>query len=200
MPIEEPPYPAEPVLLIDDDAMVVASMQALLEAGGIEHTVTCTRSAEVPELLARGRFSVVMLDLGMPAPSGIDLLPTILEAHPDLPVIVVTGNSDIEVAVRCMRAGAFDYVVKPVESGRYLNAVRRALESRELGVERQRVRESFFAETVSHPEAFGAILTRTPAMLVIFRYIEAVAPPRCRCSSPARPASARSCWRAPSTR
>jgi FixJ family two-component response regulator len=43
----------------------------------------------------------VLLDLSMPTPSGLELLPVILEAHPEPPVIVVTGNSDVEVAVRC---------------------------------------------------------------------------------------------------
>ncbi len=176
MASEDVPYPPEPVLLVDDEPLVVASMQALLEAGGIDNTVAVTRSAEVPELLARGPFSVVLLDLAMPAPSGLELMPRILEAHPDLPVIVVTGDSDIETAVRCMRNGAVDYVVKPVESARYLAAVRRALEHRELGEEHLRVHDSFFAESVRHPEAFAAMITRTPAMLAVFRYAEAVAP------------------------
>jgi DNA-binding NtrC family response regulator len=174
--MHEPSFPTDPILLVDDEEMVVAAMQTLLEAEGIDNTVTCTRSAEVPGLLARSRFSVVLLDLSMPTPSGLELLPVILEAHPELPVIVVTGNSDVEVAVRCMKAGAFDYVLKPLESGRYLTAVRRALEQRELGMERQRVRESFFAETVRCPEAFAGIVTRTPVMLAIFRYAEAIAP------------------------
>jgi DNA-binding NtrC family response regulator len=151
-------------------------MQALLEAGGITNTVGCPSSAEVLDRLGRQRFSVVLLDLTMPEPSGLELLPRILESHPELPVIVVTGISDIEVAVRCMRAGAFDYVLKPLESARYLTAVRRALDGRELGVEHQRVHESFFAQTVRHPEAFAAILTRSSVMLVVFRYAEAIAP------------------------
>jgi DNA-binding NtrC family response regulator len=89
--MDETPFPLEPVLLVDDDEMVVASMQALLEAEGIVNTVACTRSAEVPGLLTRSRFSVVLLDLTMPPPSGLELLPRIQEAHPELPVIVVTG-------------------------------------------------------------------------------------------------------------
>ncbi len=173
---EEVLYPAEPVLLVDDEPLVVASMQALLEAGGIGNTVGCTRSAEVLDRIGRQRFSVVLLDLTMPEPSGLELMPQILESHPELPVIVVSGISDIEVAVRCMRIGAFDYVLKPLESARYLAAVRRALEGRELGEERRRVHDSFFAETVHHPEAFAVILTRSPAMLAVFRYTEAVAP------------------------
>jgi DNA-binding NtrC family response regulator len=176
VPNEDAPYPAEPVLLVDDEPLIVSSMQALLEAGGVANTVGCTRSAEVLDRIGRQRFSVVLLDLTMPEPSGLELLPKILESHPELPVIVVSGISDLEVAVRCMRAGAFDYVLKPLESARYLTAVRRALEGRELGEERRRVHESFFAETVRHPEAFAAIHTRSPAMLAVFRYAEAVAP------------------------
>ena len=174
--MRETPFPSEPVLLVDDDEMVVAAMQALLEAEGIGNAVACTRSADVLGLLAQNRFSVVLLDLAMPAPSGLELLPMILEAHPELPVIVATGNSDVEMAVRCMKAGAFDYILKPLEVGRCVPIVRRALELHELGVERQRVRDSFFAEAVRHPEAFAAIITQTPAMIAIFRYAEAIAP------------------------
>jgi DNA-binding NtrC family response regulator len=176
VPNEDVRYPAEPVLLVDDEPLVVASMQALLEAGGISNTVGCTRAAEVLDRLASARHSVVLLDLTMPGLSGRELLPRILESHPELPVIVVTGIADVEVAVDCMRKGAYDYLLKPLETARYLTAVRRALEGRELGMERQRVHESFFADTVKHPEAFSAILTRTPSMLAVFRYAEAVAP------------------------
>lgn len=176
MPDEIPPYPPEPVLLVDDEPLVIESMQVLLEAGGILNVVGCTRSTEVLDRLSRIRHSVVLLDLTMPGLSGRDLLPQIVEAHPELAVIVVTGVTDVEVAVECMRRGAFDYVLKPLESSRYLTAVRRALEGRELGLERQRVRESFFADTVKHPEAFADIVTRSPALLAVFRYAEAIAP------------------------
>ena len=64
--------------------------------------------------------------------AGTQLLPQIVKAHPDLPVIVMTASQEIETAVACMKEGAFDYLVKPVEESRFVSSVKRALELRAL--------------------------------------------------------------------
>ena len=65
----------------------------------------------------------MLLDLWMPHVSGEELLQKITADYPDVPVIVVTGADDVETAVRCMRQGAFDYIVKPVEKSRLVSSV-----------------------------------------------------------------------------
>ena len=64
----------------------------------------------------------------MPHLSGEELLSIISSEYPDIPVIVITGANDVETAVRCMKSGAFDYMVKPVEKSRLIGGVRRAIE------------------------------------------------------------------------
>jgi DNA-binding NtrC family response regulator len=87
---------------------------------------------------------------------------------------------DVDKAVECMRMGAFDYLVKPVEPARLVTSVRRAIEMRALASENERLRSRFFASTLEHPEAFADIVARSPAMLTVFRYIEVVAAsPQC---------------------
>jgi len=67
----------------------------------------------------------------MPHVTGRDLLPRIVQEHPEVPVIVVTANAELDTAVQCMREGAFDYLLKPVEDARLVSAVRHAVEMRQ---------------------------------------------------------------------
>jgi DNA-binding NtrC family response regulator len=118
----------------------------------------------------------VVLDLTMPHLSGEDLLPEICRSHPGLPVIIMTGLNEIEIAVRCMRAGAFDYMVKPVEPMRLVSGVRNALEMRSMQREQAEIRARVFGDHQDRPEAFAEIVTASPRMAALFRYMEAVAP------------------------
>ena len=81
----------------------------------------------------------------------------------------------VDVAVQCMKAGAFDFVVKPADAARLLTSVKHAVEQWEARNENRRLRDSLFSRELTHPEAFTSIITRSPAMHTIFRYIEAVA-------------------------
>jgi DNA-binding NtrC family response regulator len=168
-------YPLEPLLIVDDDQSILQSMQALLKAMGFSNTVTCADSREVHSILALRRFSAVMLDLNMPHITGLNLLPSILQKYPEMPVVVVTGMDEVEVAVQCMKAGAFDYVVKPADSARLLASLKHAVEQGEIRSENRRLRDSLFSRSLTHPEAFTSIVTRSAAMHTIFRYIEAIA-------------------------
>lgn len=168
--------PALPVLLVDDEAHAQQSAERLLISAGINHLVGCQDPRKVLGILSSREFSVILLDLSMPHLSGEELLPQIVSGYPEIPVIVVTGLNEIETAVRCMRAGAFDYMVKPVERNRLLSGVQRAIEVRELRQENELLRERLLSDAVRNPEAFRDIVTNHPGMHTIFRYCESVAP------------------------
>jgi DNA-binding NtrC family response regulator len=70
---------------------------------------------------------VVALDLGMPHLSGRELLPRIRKEHPHIPVIVITGTREVDRAVEFVKAGAFDYLVKPVANTRFVTSIREAV-------------------------------------------------------------------------
>ncbi|MGE0786727.1 MAG: sigma-54-dependent transcriptional regulator [Sandaracinaceae bacterium] len=130
------------VAVVDDDPVVRRLMRAMLGADGYD-------VVEYPaggELLHEGELpSVVCLDLQLADMHGMDVLGHLLARDPDLPVIMVTAAARIEVAVRAMRAGAYDFVTKPVDREGLLLSVRRAVERREL-IQRVRGLESKLGE------------------------------------------------------
>jgi DNA-binding NtrC family response regulator len=174
--MEAAPFPTHPVLIVDDDLMVLDIVRELLSANGIGNVVVCHDSREAVGLLAHHRCSVVLLDIRMPGLSGFELLPALQAESPDILIVVLTGLDEVDVAVHCMKAGAFDFIQKPVESVRLLTSVRNAIGRWEEREENQRLRESVFAPIPRYPAAFGSFVTRSPAMGAIFRYVEAIAP------------------------
>ncbi len=168
--------PSFGLLLVDDEAPWLRSLGMTLEGpGGFTNISTCQDSREVPALLARQEIGVVLLDLTMPHLSGEDLLTLIMEQYPEVSVIVLSGMNQLETAVRCMRLGAFDYLVKTVDEERILDAVRRAVMVQELRRENREMRSRLLDDRLEHPEAFSAIVTGNKTLRSIFKYIEAVA-------------------------
>ncbi|HEX7315100.1 MAG TPA: HD domain-containing phosphohydrolase [Pyrinomonadaceae bacterium] len=126
------PLPACParLLVADDDVAVRSVLSEFLSA---DYECEAVGSAE--EALRRlesGEFQLVLSDLAMPGMSGLELIPRVRELSPDTLVIVVSGSQEIESAVEALRAGAFDYLVKPFDLEHLQLAVRRALEHQRL--------------------------------------------------------------------
>ena len=169
------PHPKKPILLVDDEEQVLLSFDTELRDRGLNNLISCDDGRRVRSILAEQPLSAVLLDLWMPHLHGEEILDFIAAEYPDLPVIVVTGLDQVETAVRCMKAGAFDYLVKPVEEGLLAAAVERALAVGELHDEVESLRRGLFAGRVERPEVFSAILTQSEEMLGLFRYVEAVA-------------------------
>ena len=168
--------PQRPILLVDDEAHALTSFEMTLRSASMSHFISCHDSRDVMPVLAREEIEVMLLDLWMPHVSGEELLQKITADFPDVPVIIITGADDVETAVRCMRQGAFDYIVKPVEKSRLVSSVRRAVELRELNRENQLLKARVLSDRLNRPEAFAAIATVSPRMRSIFQYVEAVAP------------------------
>lgn len=151
-------------------------MRRVLEMDGVTSIRTCSDSRQVQALVEGSQFSAVTLDLSMPHISGQELLELIVPEYPDLPVIVVTAADELETAVSCMRAGAFDYIVKPVDKTRLTTSVRRAAENWEIRNENARLKQGLLSGELENPEAFDHIITSSDKMHNIFRYIEVMAP------------------------
>lgn len=168
-------YPPLPVMLIDDEPQALNSFENVLRSVRINHFLRCQDSREVLPLLQGQPPEVVLLDLRMPHLSGEELLSTLRQEHPELPVIIVTAANEVETAVACMKAGAFDYLVKPVEKSRLISGVMRAIELCELRRENSLLKDRVLSGRLNHPESFAEIITRSSAMHAVFQYIEAVA-------------------------
>ena len=168
-------YPSFSILLVDDEPDWLYSMGISLERAGINNTLSCSDSRAVMKMLADNPVGIVLLDLTMPHLSGEELLGMIAEEHPEVTVIIVSGLNQLETAVACMRAGAFDYYVKTSEEERIIKGIKRAVREQELQRENREMRSRFLYDRLEHPEAFGAIITGDKGMRSIFQYIEAVA-------------------------
>ncbi|TVR68890.1 MAG: sigma-54-dependent Fis family transcriptional regulator [Spirochaetaceae bacterium] len=169
--------PGPAILVIDDDPVAVELIQVTLRANGFENIETCTDSSNAMTLIRTKAIALVLLDLFMPEVSGFDILEYTVQNHPGLPVIVLTADDSIDAAVRCMRIGAFDFMVKPMDRNRLVSAVNHALRVREL----ENRLDLFAAEShdIAGPQRrdlFETIITRSPRMAAIFQYVEAIAP------------------------
>jgi len=167
--------PAYPVLIVDDEEQALLSASVALNYWGINNVVTCQDSRKVEKLLSEQRFSAAILDMFMPNVSGWDLLPLITGDHPDTPVIVMTAANDLENAVNCMKKGAVDYLVKPVDETRLVTSINRVIEMNEIRNENAMLKKQLFSKELEQPEAFSGIVTKSSSMHSIFQYIEAVA-------------------------
>ena len=168
-------YPEDPLLIVDDEPDVLEAYRLNLITSRINNIVLCNDSRDVMGLLGQRPFSTIILDLFMPHITGQELLPAIKEAYPDLPMIVITGSNKVSTAVECMKLGALDYMVKPVEESRLITGVKNALQMRELQQENTRLTNKMLDGELNDPHVFSGIVTMDPAMNAIFRYIEAFA-------------------------
>lgn len=171
----EPLHPRRPIMIVDDEEPILLAIDTTLRMAGISNIITCGDSRRVLGLLSKQSIEVMLLDLNMPHVHGKRLLDAVNRDHPDIAIIIVTGAVDLETAVQCIKAGAFDYVVKPVEEERLLTAVNRAISFQELKRENLALKQHILADTLERPEAFGEIVTNNKKMLLIFQYIESIA-------------------------
>jgi DNA-binding NtrC family response regulator len=160
--------------MVDDEAQALDSFETALLLASINNIIRCQDSRDVTQLLSGQEIEVMLLDLSMPHVSGKELLTIVTKDFPEVPVIVITGSDDVETAVSCMKSGAFDYMVKPVEKSRLISGVKRAIELRELQRENRFLKEHVLSGEMEHPEAFSEIITHSEAMRSIFQYIEAI--------------------------
>lgn len=169
--------PATPpaLLVVDDDEGLLHSIQATLLSAGLPEPALVSDSRRVLDLLRRHRPPLVLLDLVMPYVGGLDLLRRIKEEFPETDCIVVSALDDVATAVRAMRAGAGDYLVKPIEPERLTALVQSHLERYRLQNQISQIGRKRVFENLKHPEAFSRLIAEDESMAVVFHQVEAVA-------------------------
>ena len=115
------------IYVVDDDRDVREGLTALLESVGLS-AVTFASTVDFLEYKRPDEPSCLILDVRLPGLSGLDLQAELSKAGVDIPIIFVTGYGDIPMTVRAMKAGAVDFLTKPVREQDLLDAVRRALD------------------------------------------------------------------------
>jgi two-component system, NtrC family, C4-dicarboxylate transport response regulator DctD len=159
----------EAVLIEDEQAVRMATAQTL-ELGGF--TVHACASAEEAEPWLQPEFAgVIVTDVRLPGRSGLEVLAQVVELDPDLPVIVVTGQGDVGMAVDAMRAGAYDFIEKPFAAERLLETVRRAREKRFLVLDNRRLKAAW----TMHPD-MPNLIGQSPLMERVRTLIRTIGP------------------------
>ncbi len=166
------------VLIIEDDPDLLMSYNTLLRASGIKDIITLQDGRQALDIIKDNHIATVVLDLYLPYISGTVLLEKMVAEFPSLPVIVVTAVNDIDTAVSCMKMGAFDYLVKPIDINRLVSSVKRALELYSLRMQVDSLRRHLLTDRLEHESVFSKIITRNKKMRAIFHYVEAIAKTR----------------------
>lgn len=162
-------------MLVDDEESALMSFETILSLAGFNNILKCQDSRKVLPLLSKKKVECILLDINMPHISGLEILVKVKETYPDIPIIVITGIDEIDTAVECMKKGAEDYIVKPVEKNRLISGLKRIIELEEMKRNFSLLKEHFFEDKLEHPEVFREIITNNDAMKSIFQYIEVIA-------------------------
>jgi len=147
-----------PVWIVDDDRSIRWVFEKALSREGI----ACSAFASADDAISAledGPPQVLVSDIRMPGPSGLQLLQTVKSRHPAVPVIVMTAYSDLDSAVAAFQGGAYEYLPKPFDVDQAVDLIRRAMDEGE--------REAAIEEPLEAPETLG----QAPAMQEVFRAI-----------------------------
>ena len=158
------------VLVVEDDR----NMCELLELGLAKRNFavhSTTEPMQVLDLLRKNDFDAVVTDLNMPKLSGIELTKQIAGSRPDLPVVVITAFGSMESAIDAMRAGAYDFVTKPLEIDALSLVLQRAIQHRALREEVKHLRQ-----LVTSAQQFEEMLGESLALHQVFDLLSRIAP------------------------
>ncbi len=163
------------IILVDDEQAELDAYSFLLHSMGVKQITTIKDSRKIMPVLEKFHSCIMFLDLNMPHKSGQQVLVEARDKYPHIPVIICTANSDIEMAVECLKMGAHDYLVKPISMNTFSSALRNALEICTLRNEVMALKGLPFSKKIPHSEHFSNIITRNPVMIGLFQYIESIA-------------------------
>jgi len=166
---------APSILLVDDDAEFLDGARRALLSHGIGNVTPLQGGSKVLQTLASGTHTLLLLDWVMPDLSGADLLPEVIRQFPHIPVIIITGVSDLENVVSCIKQGAYDYITKPLDTARLVSIVQNAAKSSELAVRNRKLTGYLLGEPLANPGNFSDIITNSDRMISIFKVIETLA-------------------------
>ncbi len=157
------------VLVVDDEPNNRASLAKIFEKEGFRVRVADGAKRALEELRTH-RVHVVLTDLMMPGPSGVDLLRAVKELSPQTVVLLMTAYGTVETAVTAMRAGAYDFIEKPLGRRTVVRAVERALEHGSLLAENRELKEELRALTERE------IVGQSPALHAVLEVLAQAAP------------------------
>ncbi len=161
------------ILIIEDEVAIRRVLKKIISEENNSYKVfEAVDGVEGIELIKENDYDLVLCDIKMPKMDGVEVLQYSKKIKPELQFLMISGHGDLDTAVNTMRLGAFDYISKPPDLNRLLNAVRNALDNKELIVENKRLKKKISGDY----EMIG----KSRAITQIKEMIEKVAPTEAR--------------------
>jgi len=164
-----------PILIIDDESSYLQLMKEFLNQEGYINVLTEQNPLQVLPLLERTDIDLILLDIFMPEMNGLELLEKIYAVYPGIPVIVITAVHEVQIALKAIKLGAYEFITKPPDTDRLLLTIRRALDTKLLESERDSLRRALLEQKPSR-RIFSDIITDSPSMHKVFELAEIFAP------------------------
>ncbi|WP_169543372.1 sigma-54-dependent transcriptional regulator [Sneathiella aquimaris] len=153
------------VYLVDDDQAILSSCAQSLQLAGFP-VRTFNRAAQALGNLQENCPAIIVSDIRMPEMDGLALLKQAVDFDPELPVILLTGHGDVELAVGAMRMGAWDFLQKPLQPSRLIESVKRAVLHREVVLENRSLHREV-QEIEQNGILYGGLIGNAPSMVAL---------------------------------
>lgn len=144
------------ILVIDDEGAIRSTLKSTLDKRGHE-TATASTARQGLEFASAG-FDVIFLDIMLPDRSGLEILPELLSKYPQTAVMMISGHADIDIAVKAIRAGAYDFIEKPLSLDRILVTVDNACTAARLRTENVRLSQLVYGEIIGQSAAINKVI------------------------------------------
>jgi putative two-component system response regulator len=117
----------EKILIVDDNTDVLESVSSLISSRGFS-VVSCENAKDALDKLHENRIVAILTDISMPVLSGLELLEKVHNINPEIPVILMTGYAELDIAIDAIQRGAFDFVTKPFNTPHLMRAIEKAIQ------------------------------------------------------------------------
>ncbi len=157
------------ILIADDETAITVGLAGMLEEEGYK-VETADDGKAALTLLQKQAFNLLLVDLLMPGMTGLELLQKVKESDLSVEVVIITGQGTISNAVEAMKAGAYDFLTKPIDPNRLKSIVSRAIERQQLVAQNRRLQQ-----TIRSMAKFEEMIGRDEKMQRVYDTINAVA-------------------------
>ncbi|HRT80572.1 MAG TPA: sigma-54 dependent transcriptional regulator [Bacteroidales bacterium] len=155
------------ILIIDDERSIRNTLKDILSFEK-HHVDTAEDGIIGLKMIEENEYDVIFCDIKMPQMDGIEVLEKIVETHPEIPVVMISGHGNIDTAVEAIKKGAFDYIAKPLDLNRIMVTLRNALDKNNLVVQTKTLK--------SKVDVRYQMIGESPAIKKVKEIIEKVAP------------------------
>lgn len=130
------------ILVVDDEQGIRSVLTDVLEDEGFSVASVATGKAALEALKSEEIYGLLILDVWLPDMSGIEVLEAVSKEQPDLPIVLISGHANIDIAVKSVSLGAYDFLEKPLSIDKIINVVNNAMKISELKNENRTLKEA----------------------------------------------------------